>query len=60
MLLELADSAVNIAVRSWVKAADYRAVPADLFEHIKQAFGGEGISGPYPRRDVHVYQEQFV
>ena len=42
MLLELADSTVNIAVRPWVKSYDYWAVRADLLENIKQAVDGEG------------------
>lgn len=56
MLLELADSSVNFAVRPWVKTSDYWAVRADLLENVKQAFDNNNISIPYPQRDVHLYQ----
>jgi small conductance mechanosensitive channel len=57
MLLELADSSVNFAVRPWVNASDYWVVRADLLESLKLKCDAEGISIPYPQRDIHVYQE---
>ena len=56
MLMELGESSVDIAVRPWVNSADYWAVRADLLENIKTAFDAEGISIPYPQRDVHLFQ----
>ncbi|MFQ6005780.1 MAG: mechanosensitive ion channel family protein [Woeseia sp.] len=53
---ELADSSVNIAVRPWVKTADYWAVSFDLTEAIKKRFDKEGISFPFPQQDVHLIQ----
>ena len=53
---ELADSSVNFAVRPWVKVEDYWGVYFDLTEKIKKAFDADGISIPFPQRDVHVYQ----
>ncbi len=58
MLLELAESSVNFAVRPWVKSADYGAVRADLLTTLKIRCDAEGISIPYPQRDVHVYQQE--
>jgi small conductance mechanosensitive channel len=58
MVLELADSSVNFAVRPWVNASDYWAVRSDLLEALKINCDSEGISIPYPQRDVHVYQEE--
>jgi small conductance mechanosensitive channel len=55
-MIELADSSVNFVVRPWVKAADYWGVYMAVHEAIKKAFDAEGISIPYPQRDVHVYQ----
>lgn len=52
---ELADSSVNLTVRPWVKSADYWAVRSDLLENLKTAFDANGISIPYPQRDVHVH-----
>ena len=55
-VLELADSSVNFAVRPWVKVADYWDVHFALMEAIKLRFDAEGISIPFPQRDVHLYQ----
>lgn len=53
---ELADSSVNITVRVWVNSADYWGVKCDLTEKVKSTFDEEGISIPFPQRDVHLYQ----
>jgi small conductance mechanosensitive channel len=56
-LLELGDSSVNFAVRPWVKTGDYWPTLFDLQEAIKIRFDHEGISIPYPQRDVHLINE---
>ncbi|WP_319404532.1 mechanosensitive ion channel domain-containing protein [uncultured Desulfosarcina sp.] len=53
---ELADSSVNFVVRPWVKVEDYWGVHFDLTEKIKKAFDANGVSIPFPQRDVHLYQ----
>lgn len=53
---ELADSSVNFVLRPWVATPDYWAVRFSLTEAIKKRFDAEGISIPYPQRDVHLYQ----
>lgn len=58
MVLELADSSVNFAVRPWVKAEDYWSVRSDLLERVKEKFDANGISIPFPQRDVHLHQVQ--
>lgn len=55
-LVELADSSVNFVVRPWVKTSDYWAVYFDSHEAIKKRMDAEGISIPFPQRDVHLYQ----
>ncbi|MGD2109083.1 MAG: mechanosensitive ion channel [Phycisphaerae bacterium] len=55
-VLELADSSVNFAVRPWVKTPDYWNVLFYLTETIKLRFDAEGISIPFPQRDVHIFQ----
>jgi len=52
---ELAESSVNLNVRPWVKSGDYWAVRSDLLEKIKLDFDENGISIPFPQRDVHVH-----
>lgn len=56
-LKELADSSVNFVVRPWVATADYWGVFFDLTEKVKLTFDQEGISIPFPQRDVHLFQE---
>lgn len=53
---ELADSSVNIFCRSWVKTEDYWTVYWDMLARAKTAFEAEGISIPFPQRDVYVHQ----
>lgn len=55
-VLALADSSINFAVRPWVKTSDYWAVYFDTHEKIKKRFDAEGISIPFPQRDVHLYK----
>lgn len=54
---ELADSSVNFVVRAWVNTEDYWGVKFDLTENIKLTFDKEGITIPYPQRDVHHYNQ---
>jgi len=56
-VLELGDSSVNFAVRPWVATADYWAVYFDITEKVKLTFDREGISIPFPQRDVHLFQQ---
>lgn len=57
LLAELGESSVDIAVRPWVKSADYWAVRSDLLENIKRALDSAGLSIPYPQRDLHIVNE---
>jgi small conductance mechanosensitive channel len=54
---ELADSSVNLFCRPWVKTKDYWAVHWDLTRQVKERFDAEGISIPFPQRDVHMHSE---
>ena len=53
-VLELADSSVNFAFRPWVNGADYWPTYFDTMETIKLRLDEEGITIPYPQRDVHM------
>ncbi len=59
-MVELADSSVNFVVRPWANASDYWGVYMDTTEKIKKAFDANGISIPYPQRDVHVYKHDVT
>ena len=52
---ELADSSVNLICRPWVKTPDYWEVYWELTRTVKERFDAEGISIPFPQRDVHVH-----
>ncbi|MDT8323476.1 MAG: mechanosensitive ion channel [Bacteroidota bacterium] len=56
-VMELADSSVNFVVRPWVKTADYWDVYFDITERMKLRLDEEGISIPFPQRDVHLFQQ---
>ena len=55
-LHELADSSVNFVVRPWVKTDDYWDVYWDLIRAVKMRFDAEGITIPFPQREVHTAQ----
>jgi small conductance mechanosensitive channel len=57
-VLALADSSVNFAVRPWVNSADYWNVFFDINEKMKKRFDKEGVSIPFPQRDVHLYEQK--
>lgn len=54
---ELADSSVNMAVRVWVKTADYWGVYHDTLAAIYNTFNAEGINFPYPQQTIHVEKD---
>lgn len=53
-VLALGESSVDFAVRPWVMNGDYWPVLFDLQEIIKTRFDEEGISIPFPQRDIHI------
>ena len=50
----LGESGVDVAVRAWVKRADYWNVFFDLQESLKNRFDAAGIVIPFPQRVVHL------
>ncbi|MCI8861505.1 MAG: mechanosensitive ion channel [Lachnospiraceae bacterium] len=54
---ELADSAVILKLRFWVKPEDYWSVKWDMTEAVKLAFDAEGIEIPFNQVDVHIREE---
>jgi small conductance mechanosensitive channel len=53
---ELADSSVNLILRVWVKSPDYWDFKFDTTEKVKLAFDEQGISFPFPQREVRLIQ----
>ncbi|PJK00394.1 mechanosensitive ion channel protein MscS [Lysobacteraceae bacterium NML03-0222] len=54
----LGESSVDLSLRVWVKNADVIQTRSDLLEGIHRQFTDEGISIPFPQRDLHVYHHQ--
>jgi len=54
----LGDSSVDLLCRPWVRTEDYWETYWDLTEIVKKRFDEEGISIPFPQRDVHVINPQ--
>ena len=54
-VIELGDSSVNFGVRPFVKNEEYWDVMFAITEQVKLRFDEEGISMPYPQRDVHLF-----
>jgi len=57
---ELADNSVNFYVRPWVSTSEYWPTRFALIEAMKKTFDSNGITIPYPQRDVHHFQEPAV
>ena len=54
-VVELADSSVNLVCRPWVNTADYWDVYFNITEAAKKALDAQGISIPFPQRDIHIH-----
>ena len=52
----LGESSVDFIVRPWVETENYWDVYWDITKAVKVRFDAEGISIPFPQRDVHIYQ----
>ncbi|WP_395257324.1 mechanosensitive ion channel family protein [Halalkalibaculum sp. DA3122] len=53
----LGDNAVVLRVRPWTATEEIWPLRYDLTKKIKQRFDKEGISFPFPQRDVHLFQQ---
>ena len=53
---EHGDSSINLYLRPWVNSSDYWPYYFGMMEKVKEAFDKEGITIPYPQRDVHIHQ----
>jgi len=53
---ELGDSSVNLAVRPYVKVRDMVPITFAITEQVKLRFDAEGVTIPFPQRDVHLFQ----
>ncbi len=54
----LDESAVTLELRVWASTDDFWSLKWDLTQAIKRVLDEQGISIPFPQRDVHLFQEQ--
>lgn len=50
----LADSSVQMVLRAWAPASEFVFVRSDLYQAVHREFRRQGISIPYPQRDLHL------
>ncbi len=56
-LHDLGDSSVDFVVRPWVATEDYWEIHWAVTREVKMRFDREGISIPFPQRDVHIHSQ---
>lgn len=59
-LRELGDNAVTVTLRAWAAAGDMFDTRLELLSQIKVRFDQEGISFPFPQRDLHIVNDQPI
>lgn len=57
LVRELADSSVNLGMRFWTSGDDFWPAAFELRKQAKLALDRNGITIPFPQRDVHLYQQ---
>lgn len=53
----LGDSSVDIRVRPWTHRSNVWPLRYDITKKVKENFDANGISIPFPQRDVHLFKE---
>jgi small conductance mechanosensitive channel len=56
----LGDSSVDFVVRIWTLNENYFPLYFDMIEGVKREFDAQGVSIPYPQRDIHLFQEKPI
>jgi small conductance mechanosensitive channel len=49
---ELGDSSVNLLIRGWATSSDFWAVQTEFVRAVKERFDAEGITIPFPQREI--------
>lgn len=57
---DLGESSVNLVVRAWTKAPDFWGAKTDLLRAIKEHYEKEGISIPFPQRELTIVEGKLA
>ncbi len=58
VLAELGDSSVNLSLRYWARIEDFWNLRWTILEEGIERLEAQGITIPYPQRDVHLYKQE--
>ena len=56
-VLNLGESSVDFAVRPYAKVEDYWDVHFSCYKDVKMALDANGITIPFPQRDIHIIEK---
>ena len=56
----LTDSSINIAVKPWVKVADYGAAGGEIYQAILDRFRANRVQIPYPQREIRLLNGEGI
>ncbi len=56
----LGESSIDLTVLPWVAKENYWNVHSDLQQAIKERFDAEGITIPFPQRDLHITDKKIT
>jgi len=57
-VLNFGDSSIDMVARAWVEPANWWGVVSETREKIKKAFETNGITIPFPQRDLRIVKEE--
>lgn len=57
-LTDFGDSSINYSIRAWCNRPDFLKTRHQMIVNIQKACEKEGLTIPFPQRDVHIYQEK--
>ncbi len=56
-VLNFGDSSIDMVARPWVAPSDWWPVLSETREKLKKAFDANGITIPFPQRDLHIIHD---
>ncbi|WP_106793678.1 mechanosensitive ion channel family protein [Aquimarina sp. Aq78] len=60
VVTELGDSAITLSLRYWTLTEEFWDIHFYTLEEAKKRLESDGISIPFPQRDIHLYQHENI